>query len=84
MSAASKLEPYDNAGEFVVYNVGIVYASVCTSLPVEQAEVRLNLEYPTGVGPWHFAEDEGFASGETNPCPCENAPITHRHLLFVC
>jgi hypothetical protein len=68
---------------FLVYSVGLAYASVCTSLSDEEATAALNREYPTGIGPWSVSEDETFASGEPNSHPC---PVTpgHRHILFNC
>jgi hypothetical protein len=76
--------------DFVAYSVGFFYASVCTSLPVEKAEERLNQEYPTGIKTdWHLSKDEYFAPEEgkdkkPNGCPCEDHPETHKHYLFCC
>jgi hypothetical protein len=70
--------------EFKVYAVGLVAASVCTSLADDRATAQLNLEHPTGVGPWQRSGDEEFHGGTPNPCPCNVWPDTHRHLLFEC
>ncbi|KKK94562.1 hypothetical protein LCGC14_2681600 [marine sediment metagenome] len=68
---------------FVAYSVGLCCASICTSLPLDETTKRLNSECPTGVGPWEKA-NEGFRTGETNPCPCNENPETHKHYLFIC
>lgn len=70
--------------EFTAYAVGVVHASVCTSLSVTEATERLNTEYPTGISSDWKLSDEAFASGETNPCACHDFPQTHKHYLFVC
>lgn len=70
--------------DFDAYSVGLIYASVCTSLSLEEATRRLNAEQPTGVqSQWKLATED-FASGEKNGCTCDQAPETHRHLLFTC
>ena len=68
---------------FEAYSVGLCYASVCTLLDIEEATDLLNVEYPTGVGLWFFA-NEPFKTGEANPCPCKQKPETHKHYLFMC
>lgn len=70
--------------EFFVYSTGLCYSSVCTSLSDEEAIERLNEAWPTGIpSQWRIA-DEPFRTGEANPCPCEQKPETHRHILFNC
>jgi hypothetical protein len=69
--------------EFAVYSVGLCYASVCTSLTVEEAAQRLNIEHPTGIGPWQIDPEGVFASGAPNPCKCHDFD-THQHMLFSC
>jgi len=70
--------------EFIAYSVGIVSASVCSSLSPEETADRLNRECPTGISsPWQISS-EAFRTGEPNPCPCEDAPATHKHYLFSC
>lgn len=70
--------------DFTAYAVGLCCASVCTSLDVEAATVRLNAAHPTGLDHgWTHAE-EPFRTGESNPCPCHDHPATHRHFLFIC
>ncbi|MGR6922602.1 hypothetical protein ACU635_50825 [[Actinomadura] parvosata] len=69
---------------FDAYSVGLVCASVCTSLTDDQAAARLNEAHPTGItSRWEVA-DEPFANGDPNGRPCPDRPDTHRHLLFHC
>lgn len=70
-------------GHFEVYAHGLVYASVCTSLPDGAATLRLNWYHPTGVNPWRIADDQTFAGGESNPTQCPDRPDC-RHILFSC
>ena len=71
--------------EFVAYKVGICNASICTSLPIEEALERLNEQHLTGIASqWVLSEDEHFATGQTNPCPCNENPDTHKHYLCGC
>ena len=68
---------------FEVYSVGFVCASVCTTLSIEEATRRLNIEHSTGVGPWHLSADPTFASGSPNPSPCDRGGES-KHFLFNC
>jgi hypothetical protein len=71
--------------EFATYAVGVVCASVCSSLGLEEITRRLNEERPTGIdSPWVPSKLTNFASGEPNPCACERSPETHTHYLFNC
>lgn len=67
--------------DFTVYSEGIVYASVCSSLPLKETLERLRRKHPSAVEPWVLA-DEPFRAGQENPCPCENHPATHKHYLL--
>lgn len=70
--------------DFNIYSYGLVYASVCSSLPQPQVEARMAAD-PTGIqSPWTLSDDEAFRDGKPNPCPCEHFPTTHRHYLFSC
>ena len=74
-------EPYD----YKCYTVGLCAASVCTRLSDEETTKRLNMEHPVGFGPgWTISKDTHFRQGQTNPCPCEDMPDTHRHILYEC
>ena len=69
--------------DFVVYAEGLLYLSVCSSLPQQEVEARMRRR-PSGTkNGWGLA-DEPFRSGEPNPCPCDMKPETHKHYLFVC
>lgn len=72
--------------EFMPYSVGLVAASVCTSLPLKTATYRLNMLHPTGIeSQWHKSKDKTFKDGTTlNGSPCPDYPETHRHYLFNC
>jgi hypothetical protein len=74
----------DGPPPFFVYSIGLVFASVCTSLDDETATLRLNLQHPTGISSsWEICEHE-FADHSSNPHPCNQSPDTHRHILFNC
>jgi hypothetical protein len=71
--------------DFTAYSVGLVSASVCTNLSLKEANQRLNEEHPTGIdSEWSLSKDKTFASGEPNPCQCEQHPETNKHYLFNC
>lgn len=71
-------------GFFEAYGVGLVCASVCTDLPLDEATQRLNAEHPTGIrSQWEPSTDETFANGVPQPCPCESVP-GRTHYLFNC
>ena len=70
---------------FTILSIGVVYASVCTSLTVEEATEALNRAAPTGISSaWALSDDKTFANGTPMPCPCEPNPATHKHYLFNC
>ena len=71
--------------EFDAYSVGIVSASVCSSLSLKETTKRLNTEHPTGISTnWEFARGEKFHTGQKNPHLCEVHSKTHKHYLFHC
>lgn len=70
--------------EFLVYSVGLVYASACSSLSPEETAERLNQECPTGISSGWYLSSDPFRTGEPNPCPCGDSPATHKHYLFSC
>ena len=66
-------------------SVGLCCASVCTSLPIDEALAWVNTQHPTGLsGRWELSEDDKFSSGESNPCECNDHPATHKHYLLEC
>lgn len=73
------------SNEFEAYGMGIVHASVCTSLSVEEATKRLNEQYPTGIqSQWELSKNEHFSCGEhKNGCDCPDHP-DNKHYLFSC
>ena len=71
--------------EFEIYSVGVVNASVCSSLSPKETEERLNRESPSGLSNgWTLSDNKTFAGGEPHPCPCNTHPETHKHYLFHC
>lgn len=61
--------------EFEVYGLGIVCASVCTSLTAEEAELALNVEAPTGISSrWTLSGDKTFLTGGPRPCQVPGPP----------
>ncbi len=69
--------------EFNVYSMGLVYASVCSSLGDDATAKRMQA-LPSGTTQGHsLAVDATFATGQSNPCPCELKPQTHKHYLFT-
>ena len=78
---AEETEP----GAFVIYTEGLCFASVCSSLPQNEVEAKMR-RVPSGTNSgWKFAHDHPtFSSGESNPCPCNEHPLTHKHFLFAC
>jgi hypothetical protein len=75
------------AGEISVYSDGIVHCSVCVPQKMERAEVerRVNIEHPAGTrNGWRISRRETFASGQPNPCSCEENTETRLHYLMEC
>ena len=70
--------------DFEIYSTGLAFCSVCSSLTPEKTTDRLNLEMPTGISSEWKISDSAFSSGESNPCPCNLYPDTHKHYLFSC
>ena len=68
---------------FSVYALGLVCASVCTNLSIEDAAKRLNLEHPTGISSRWAKADEAFSDGSPNPHSCEKDSRL-QHYLFHC
>ncbi len=70
--------------DFTIYGWGILYASVCSSLPPAETEARLNRDMPSGTTYGWAHAPEPFTDGTPNPCPCHDFPETHKHYLFRC
>jgi len=71
--------------EMEVYANGLVHCSVCTNVKTrKRIEQMVNQKNPTGIqSKWVISKDD-FRTGETNPCPCERNPKTHKHYLMEC
>lgn len=67
--------------DFHAYSVGFCYASVCSSVSLEETLQRLDAEHPTDGGGWKPAEEQ-FRPNRDYACACEDAPATHKHYLF--
>lgn len=73
-----------NNKHFTAYSVGIVCASVCTDMEIQEAIDQLNREHSTGISSsWVLSESKAFRGGEPMPCVCERDP-TRTHYLFNC
>lgn len=73
-------------GDVYVYASGICIASVCAPADLDGNGVAeaVNSVHPTGLNHgWAVSKDETFASGETNPCTCQEDD-TRRHWLLEC
>lgn len=71
--------------EFEAYTVGLVSMSICTNIESrKKIEEIANIEEPTGISSrWEISPDEIFASGQSNPCPCEQKS-GFKHYLMHC
>lgn len=79
-------EEVDEPGSVDVYGAGLVFLSACASsgLSIEDITAAVNAIHPTGISSkWSPSEDEKFATGQPNPCPCETRP-GRTHYLFEC
>jgi len=71
--------------DFVAYDIGTLYASVCSSLTPEETAERMNLANPNGqLPPWRIATEVASRGGRPNPYPCPQDPRTHKHYLMIC
>lgn len=85
MKDEDHLMTMSSAKDFEAYSIGFVAASICTSLPIEEAMKRMNEENPAGTQHgWMLSEDKTFRGGQPNPCPCDQNPETHKHYLLNC
>jgi hypothetical protein len=71
-------------GDIYIYSVGPFCASVCAPAIMEGEDVAFEVEChrPCGTDPgWTVSADINFASGQPNPCVCEEDP-SRRHWLL--
>ena len=67
---------------FVVYD-RLLFATVCSDLPIRVVKRRM-VTRPCGTsGGWTFVTDKTLSGGVPNPYPCDRHPKTHRHYLFA-
>ena len=65
---------------------GLCACSVCAPAAMQRDAVEraVNLQNPTGISSrWHISEDTHFATGETNPSPCQDV-ANRTHWLLSC
>lgn len=68
------------APDFTAYSLGEREASVCSSLPRDEIEERMNIVNPTGpLGKWKVSGPEPKKGGPPNPHNCLTNPDTHKH-----
>lgn len=67
----------DPAVDFQILHIGLIDAVICTSLPIDEAIKRLNIENPTGIhSGWTY-------DGEmANNCPCPDGQNKTHYRLF--
>jgi hypothetical protein len=71
--------------ELEIYSNGLVHCSVCTNvIDRKRIEELVNLKNPTGIASQWKISNDNFKNGNSNPCPCENKPKTHKHYLMEC
>lgn len=72
--------------KIIVYSKGLVHCSVCApkDMPREEIVAETNSLNPTGIKHQWYISDKAFATGETNPCPCDSEPDSRLHYLMVC
>lgn len=80
------METLESERIYCIAGPGICAVSVCApkDTPRDEIEAWVNQESPTGISsPWAISEDD-FASGESNPCPCDQQPEERLHYLLNC
>lgn len=65
-----------------VIGEGLCYATVCTTLDDEAVDAAMAARPATVNRGWARSTDATFATGQPNPCPCEQRPDTNRHVLY--
>lgn len=69
----------------VVYASGLLCCSVCAPVGMSRAELEreVNRIHPCGTRKgWTISTDPTFASGQPNPCPCNDHPTERQHWLL--
>jgi len=67
----------DPTADFQIIHAGLIDVAICTSLPIDEATKRLNIELPTGIhSQWTFDGEE------TNKCPCPDDQNKTHYRLF--
>ena len=74
----------EEGDDFTIYSEGLVNASVCSSLGLEETVARMQRRISGTDAGFILSENKNFSTGQTNPCPCERNPKTHQHYLFHC
>jgi hypothetical protein len=72
--------------EVHIYANGIFSCSVCApkDMAREEVERKVNLANPAGTQRgWLVSDDKAFASGESNPCTCDQDE-GRQHWLLDC
>ncbi|KKM70805.1 hypothetical protein LCGC14_1437000 [marine sediment metagenome] len=69
--------------EFTELGEAVLWKAVCSSLPQEEVERRVGGIFCGTSGGWKLS-DKPFNDETPNPCPCSEAPETHKHYLFSC
>ena len=69
---------------FHIYSEGLLFASVCSSLPQQEVEARMHKVICGTKSGWGLSKAETFEGGQPNPCLCDQKPQTHKHYLFNC
>lgn len=72
--------------DVLIYAVGVCMLSACAAIEIDRDVVvkAANATETTGLDHGWAIADENFATGEPNPCPCNNFPTTRRHWLLSC
>jgi hypothetical protein len=69
-----------------IYSRGMCHCSVCVPKDADVAEIesQVNEKNPTGIrSQWKVDKSAKFATGESNPHPCEHS-AERLHYLMVC
>ena len=86
LDKATEILNRDPDPKVVVYGTGLDTYSVCVPKGLSRVEVEdlVNRVNPTGIASrWTVSTDKRFATGETNPCPCEHT-AERTHYLMSC